>query len=283
MKLGYIGYGEAAYAMSLGLAEAGVAEQYACSRTFSYAGKPEEAGVKRCASYQELAAICDMIFVMTPNTAAFSVAQKIAPWLRKGTVYVDLTSSSPGLMRQVAAVVGASGALFVDAAMLDSLPKYRSRVRIVVSGEGAEEFCKRVDGLEMRVENVGEKPGAASAIKLLRSLYTKAHLALAFEMLRGAAYYGAEDYVMNSLAQTMDSKDFITGMNERICSGLIHAARRADELEMAAGMLGDAGLSNGIAAAASEELREIGRLGLKEKLGDRYPRTWKEALACLDR
>jgi AraC-like DNA-binding protein len=75
MKLGYIGYGEAAYFMSAGLAEQGV-EQYACSRNFSYKGKPEDVGVKRCASYEELFSICDTVFAMTPNTAAVPTASE---------------------------------------------------------------------------------------------------------------------------------------------------------------------------------------------------------------
>ena len=44
MKLGYIGFGEAAYAMASGLAEGGRVEQYAQSRTFSYHGTPEDIG-----------------------------------------------------------------------------------------------------------------------------------------------------------------------------------------------------------------------------------------------
>ena len=82
MKLGYIGYGEAAYAMSCGVAELKLPDlvQAACSRTFSYKGKPEDAGVIRCSSYEEMAALCDTIFCMTPNTAAVPTARAMAPF-----------------------------------------------------------------------------------------------------------------------------------------------------------------------------------------------------------
>ena len=76
MKLGYIGYGEAAYSMSCGLNDEHnpALEQYACSRTFSYVGKPEDANAKRCSTYEELFSVCDTVFVMTPNTAAVPTA-----------------------------------------------------------------------------------------------------------------------------------------------------------------------------------------------------------------
>ena len=280
MKLGYIGYGEAAYFMSAGLAEQGV-EQYACSRNFSYKGKPEDVGVKRCASSEELFSICDTVFAMTPNTAAVPAAEKAAPYLREGIVYVDLSSAAPKLMEQAAALVKPTGALFVDAAMLDSLPKFRSRVRIVTSGEGAEELSRRLEGLDMRIDIVGEQPGAASAIKLLRSLYTKTHLGFALEMLEGAAHYGVADYVMQGLAETMDGKTFIEGMNERLSGGVLHATRRSFELAMAAEMLDDAGLDSSVSTAAAQKLRKLGELNLKEKLGDYRPTDWKDALRCI--
>ena len=283
MNLGFIGFGEAAYALSCAFAKIGAADlsMYACSRTFSYRGKPEDAGVARCASYEELASVCDTFFVTAPNTAALSIAEAMAPYLKEGQLYADLSSASPKLMEEAAAVIEKTGALFADAAMLDNVPRFGNAVPVVVSGSGADAFLKRTAGLLLRVEKIGDKAGEAGAIKMLRALYTKAHLALAFDMLEGAAAYGVEDYVMKSLAETMDSKDFITGMNGRVSGGVIHAARRADELEMAAGMLRDAGLDPRLALTAAEKLREIGRLDLKNRIKATPPSTWKEALTYL--
>ena len=285
MKLGYIGYGEAAYAMSCGISELGLPDlvQAACSRTFSYKGKPEDAGVIRCGSYEELAELCDTVFCMTPNTAAVPTAKAMAPFLKPGQVYADLTSAAPKLMEEVDALIRPSGALFADAAMLDSLPKFRNKVKIVVSGNGADEFLKRTAAFLPNTEKVGERPGEASAIKMLRSLYTKAHLAIAFDMIETAGAYGVEDYIMKSLAETMDVKDFISGMSQRLKGGVIHASRRADELEMAAGMLSDVGLDPTLTLAAVAKLREIGSLDIKSKTQGATPADWKEALEWLRR
>ena len=133
----------------------------------------------------------------------------------------------------------------------------------------------------MRIDIVGEQPGAASATKLLRSLYTKTHLGFALEMLEGAAHYGVADYVMQGLAETMDGKTFIEGMNERLSGGVLHATRRSFELAMAAEMLDDAGLDSSVSTAAAQKLRKLGELNLKEKLGDYRPTDWKDALRCI--
>jgi 3-hydroxyisobutyrate dehydrogenase-like beta-hydroxyacid dehydrogenase len=283
MKLGYIGYGEAAFSMSEGLYRDGFRDQYAYSRNFSYAGKPEEAGVTRCKTLEELFAVCDVVFSMTPSSAAVEMAAKCAPYLRGGIVYCDFSSASPKLMEEAAALVEPTGALFVDGAMLDTVPKFRHKVPITVSGNGADELLKRIFGLGMNMDKVGDKPGAGSAIKMLRSLYTKGHLGFALEMLEGACAYGVEDYIMKSLAETMDGKTFEEGMDGRVCGGIIHAARRADELDMAAGMLDDAGLSSAVSHAAAQKLREIGGLDLKKSLGEYRPKTWKDAMECVMR
>ncbi len=286
MILGYIGYGEAAYSMSCGFAADGILkEQYACSRKFAdpnFVGfKPEDANCGRCITYEELFSKCDTVFVTTPNTAALATAQKAAPYLHEGILYVDMTSSNPKLMEQVAAVSEPTGALFVDGAMLDSLPKFKNKVPIVVAGPGAEELMKRIEGLGMNEDNVGTRPGAASAIKMLRSIYTKGHLGFALEMIEGAAYYGVDEYVMKSLAKTMDGKTFIQGMDGRMSGGILHAGRRAVELDMAADMLDEAGLSSKVARAAADKLREIDALHLPEKIGDYRPKTWKESIDCI--
>lgn len=278
MKLGYIGYGEAAHSMASGFAEAGLTGQYAFSRTFSYSGKPEQAGVTRVASLEELCAVCSTIFVLTPNTAAVEMARKTAPFLKEGIVYVDLTSSNPKLMEEVEEIIRPTGALFVDGAMLNSLPKMRNKTKTVISGEGAPLLLERAAGWGMRLELVGERAGAASSIKMIQALYTKTLQGVAIEMLRGAAAYGVEDYVMHSMAESSDKRDFISSMDNRMSTVILHAARRAVELDMAGDMLDDAGLPSRVVRAAAEELRELGKLGLKEKVKDNPPETWKEAL-----
>ena len=95
------------------------------------------------------------------------------------------------------------------------------------------------------------------------------------------AFTFVADYVMQGLAETMDNKTFIEGMNERLSGGVLHATRRSFELAMAAEMLDDAGLDSSVSTAAAQKLRKLGEMNLKEKLGDYRPTDWKDALRCI--
>lgn len=279
MKIGYIGYGEAAFALSQGLHEKGIRDQYTWS--FEYLKTPEEAGVTRLASLAELLRVCDVAFVVAPASAALAIARSAAPFLDPHIIYADMSSAAPKLMEQVAAVIEPTGARFVDGALLDTVPRLREKVPIMVSGSGAQALLDMNREIGLNMGYAGEKPGAASAIKLFRSLYTKALLGLCFEMLEGAARYGVADFIMESLAATMDGKTFLEGMNGRICGGVIHAGRRAVELDSAADMLEDFGMRPMVARASAQKLRDIDALNLRAVLDGKKPADWKEAIGLV--
>lgn len=281
MKLGFIGYGEAARIIAAGLREEGLQEMYGWSRSIWQVENPETLGVIRAASPEELFHLCDVVMCLTPASASVSVAQQCKDFMTPSHIYIDASSSSPRVMETVWEIIRDTGVQFADGALLDSVPKYRHKTPLVLAGCGAQAACDALTPYGMAAEVVGTEPGSACAIKMLRSIYTKAHLACAFEMLEAAVHYGIEDYIMASLAKTMDEKDFITGMSGRICGGVIHAARRSEELAMAADMIEESGLSAVVARAGAGKLREIGELNLRNKLGGNRPKTWKEAIHCV--
>lgn len=282
MKIGFIGYGEAARAIAEGLQENGLAREdvYGWSRSMAQAD-PSTINVTAATSKKEIFDLCEVVICITPASACVAVAEECKEYMTPEHVYVDASSSSPRLMQDVWRIIKDTGVQFVDGALLDTVPKYRHKTPTVLAGNGARAAFESLTPYGWNMEVVGDQPGSASAVKMLRSVYTKGLLGVCFEMLEAATHYGIEDYIMSSLAQTMDDKDFVSGMNGRTCGGVLHADRRSAELLMAADMLAQDGLSNGVCRASAEKLREIGALDLKEKLGDYCPRTWKEAIACI--
>ena len=277
MKLGFIGYGEAAKTISVGLKEEGLLKQYAWDIHWQVS-EQEVLAAARVESMEDLFGSCDVIICLTPASASIAVAEQCKEYMTKDHIYVDASSSSPKVMEKVWDIIKDTGVQFADGALLDTVPKFRHKTPLVLAGNGAQAAYDVLVSYGMNVEVVGTEPGSACAIKMLRSVYTKAHLACAFEMLEAAVHYGIEDYVMESLAVTMDKYDFLNGMSSRTCGGVIHATRRSEELAMAADMMEESGLSAAVARAGSEKLWEIGELNLKEKLGTYRPKTWKEAI-----
>lgn len=282
MKIGFIGYGEAARAIAEGLQENGLAREdvYGWSRSIATAD-PATVNVTVAASKEEMFKLCKVVICITPASASVVVAQECKGFMTPDHIYVDVSSSSPKVMEDVWNVIRDTGVQFADGALLDTVPKYRHKTPTVLAGNGAQAAFDALSPYGWALEVVGERPGSACAIKMLRSVYTKSLLGVCFEMLEAAAHYGIDDYIMASLAKTMDEKDFVSGMTGRTCGGVIHAGRRSVELMMAAEMLEEDGLSSGVCRASAEKLKEIGELNLKEKLGDYRPKTWKEAVQCV--
>ncbi len=88
-------------------------------------------------------------------------------------MYVDLTSSSPEAMKRAARKVEATGAFFVDGALMGPVPAEGHRVLTFVSGARAEEAAATLNRYGMNLRSVGPEPGQASAIKLIVSIATK--------------------------------------------------------------------------------------------------------------
>lgn len=281
-KIGFIGYGEAAKAIISGLLENGLQPEnvYGWSRSIHKAD-PATLNVNRAESMEEIFKLCKVVICITPASASVGVAEACKDFMTPDHIYVDVSSSSPKVMQDVWAIIKDTGVQFADGALLDTVPKYRHRVPTVLAGNGAQAAYDALIPYNWNLEVVGTEPGSACAIKMLRSVYTKSLLGVCFEMLEAAAHYGIDDYIMASLAKTMDEKDFVSGMTGRTCGGVIHAGRRSVELMMAAEMLEEDGLSSGVCRASAEKLKEIGELNLKDKLGDYRPKTWKEAVQCV--
>ena len=279
MRLGFIGYGDAARAVAKGIhGEGTCSEMTAWSKSMQKCDLPDENGVTYAGSRKELVEGSDIIFVMVPGSVAVACAEETASLLDSGKLYVDLCTASPRDMRLVEEIITKSGAGFADGAMMDTVPKYMHRVPITLCGKNAYEAEKIMCSFGMVITNLGEEPGKADAMKLLRSMYTKAHLACVFEMLEAAEHYGVAEFVMDGLAKTMDNKTFVEGMDSRCAGGVIHAARRAHELDSAAQMLEEDGLPAYVSRAGAQKLREIGELDIRNNLTHGRPETWQEAM-----
>lgn len=279
MRLGFIGYGDAARAVAKGIKDEGtLSEMAAWSRSIVKSDVPDENEVIYTGSRKELVDYSDVIFVMVPGAAAISCAEETAPYLDESKMYVDLCTGSPHDMKIVEEIIVKTGARFADGAMMDTVPKYLHKVPTTLCGKDVDEAEKIMTSLGMIITNMGTEPGKADAVKLLRSMYTKAHLACVFEMLEAAEHYGVAEFVMDGLAKTMDNKTFVEGMDSRCAGGVIHAGRRAHELDSAAEMLEEDGLPAYVSRAGAQKLREIGALDIKNNLTHGKPKTWQDAM-----
>jgi 3-hydroxyisobutyrate dehydrogenase-like beta-hydroxyacid dehydrogenase len=133
----------------------------------------------------------------------------------------------------------------------------------------------------MQIEFVGEKLGTASGIKILRSVLIKGIEALTDEMLLAARRYGIDEIVLASAAKTL-ARPWMDTVHSLTPSGVIHATRRAEELEMSAEAVADAGIEPTMARAIAARLRWKEGLGLKDHFKGVVPADYKEALDAIE-
>ncbi len=108
-------------------------------------------------------------------------------------------------------------------------------------------FADLVRPLGMPVEVVGDEPGDAAGLKLLRSVFMKGLAAAVLESIEGAKTRGAEDWLRREIAGVLGEP-----LLERLVSGtLTHAERRLDEMEAAAAYLEELGIEPRISRAAA--------------------------------
>ena len=140
-----------------------------------------------------------------------------------------------------------TGAGFADVALLGTVPALGVRTPALASGDGAERFAELMRPLGMPVEVVGDEPGDAAGLKLLRSVFMKGVAASALESVEGAKARGADEWLRRQIAEVLGEP-----LLERLLSGSVtHAERRLDEMEAAAAYLEELGVDLRVSRAAA--------------------------------
>lgn len=283
--VGFLGFGEAGYAIASGLHEKeGVNHILAFDAMQDdphFAGKLEEKraalGAAKMDSEAALASKADIIFVAVPSFCAFDCAKNAAAGIRSGTVYVDVSTATAAEKRQEAQLFAERNALFVDGAMMGALPLERHQVHMMVSGPGRERMQALMAPYHMNLDDQGPEPGVATSIKFVRSVFTKGVMALTIEAMRTAQHYGIEDIIADSIRSAL-SKDFDVLMARWLGSPVLHAKRRSHEMSNVIASMEAEGLPAIMSRATKTHLDWLDESGMKECFSDGMPDDWHEIL-----
>lgn len=210
-------------------------------------------------------AVADSTLVLTVTAAAdatMALAQAREAMAR-GTVYADLSTSTPLLMQELASVADEEGISFTDVALMAPVPGNGLATPSLASGPGAARYAEIVTALGGEVEVIGERAGDAAAQKLMRSVVTKGLTALIIESLAAAEAHGSLDRVWRHLVDLVTEADgtllqrFVTGTPA-------HVERRIVEMDAARDFLLSLGVSATMTTATAATLREIEVHGLPD-------------------
>ena len=247
LEVAVLGLGEAGGTIASDLAAAGCAV-----RGWDPVAAPT-AAVDRTDTPTEAVAGADLVLSLTTAAHAIGAAASVASALTAAQLYADLNTTAPTLKREVAALVGRTGAGFADVALLGPVPTRGVGTPALASGDGAERFAGLLRPFGMPVELVGSAPGDAAGLKLLRSVFMKGLAASVLESVEAAKVRGAEGWLRREIADVLGEP-----LLERLLSGSVtHAARRVDEMETAAAYLTELGVEPRVSRATAEWLESL--------------------------
>jgi len=289
MKLGFIGFGEAAFSIARGLSAVGVTSICAYDINSDADGlgtrirnRAQEAHVRLVDSNAALADNSDVLFSTVTANCAAEAASQTTPHLQPRHVYVDLNSVSPALKQSIGQLIEHSGARFVEGAIMSPVLPHGHRVPMLLGGAYAQNLATLLSPYEMRLEVVSGEIGAAAATKMCRSIIIKGLEALVLECLVAAHKYQAEERVLASLAETFPEIDWPTlagYMMERV---IAHGERRAREMEEVAETLRAAGVEPIMAEATVRRQDWCASLKLRNPADCSEQTSYQEILKAIE-
>lgn len=287
--IGFIGFGEAGFALAKGLRGAGAPDVAAYDVALETAvGRPKmeqraaEAGVTLVPSIEELALLSGVVASAVVSSVAVDVARLAAPHLGAGHIYMDLNSTSPEVKRRMAEIITASGARFVEAAVMAAVPPLGHKVPILLSGEAAAELIGRLSAYGMNLEDFGPEIGRASAVKMFRSIMVKGLEALFVECALASSRYGVTERVLEYVGMGYPGIDWNELAHYLLGRTAIHGERRAHEMEEVAATLSAMGIEPIMAEAAARRLLKCAELGLEARFGDEAPGSYHDVIRAME-
>lgn len=171
----------------------------------------------------------DVVISAVFGTVARSLFEASRPHLRRGALYVDMTTADPSEMKACEALARPAGIDFVDVAITGAVNLGGRKTPLLVAGEQASavQALFRPFGGSVRV--VGTEPGDAASLKLLRSIYTKGMEALAVECLVTAETMGLRE-PLYAVLQDIDETPLRSLMESMVRTHIPHSARRRNEV-----------------------------------------------------
>jgi len=284
--IGFIGFGEAARCFSRHFADRGLGEILAfCSGktnrppySAGFRAAAAEHGANLVDSLAELVRRCDVVFSAVVVATAARTGAEIAEHLRPGTLVVDINASTPSIKRKIAEAVTAQGGAYVDANLMGAVGIYGATVSLYSSGDGVERFAAEFAPLGLTIESAGPMPGAAAAVKMLRSVVTKGIEALVIEAMTAADRAGVREAALRGICEPMDAVPFSTFVDLVIRTDVLHAERRAVEMDGVAEGIRELGIDAVMTEAAAARLYASARLGLREEFSKRPSYTADDVL-----
>ncbi len=266
-----IGFGEAAQAFAGTMIGARIGYDRKTDSAGTRADKLADGvrlGITLAESNARATAAADLILSLVTADQALAAAEETARSILPGSIYFDMNSVAPDTKRAAALAIANGGGRYVDVAVMAPVHPARLAVPLLVGGPSAQDgaaMLQRIGFANVRV--VGDEIGAASAIKMIRSVMVKGIEALTAECLLAADLAGVREEVIASLDASRTGADWDRRGDYNLDRMLAHGLRRAAEMDEVVKTIEALGMTATMSRSTVARQREIGGFGLPSPVG----------------
>ena len=287
-RIGFVGFGEAGYHLAKGFREVGVKHISAFDINTHTPNLGErirqrasETRIDLVPSPETLTEKSDILLSVVTADAALIAALQMIPFLGARHFYADLNSVSPETKRSIGESINPTGARFVEAAVMAPVPAHNHRVPILIAGHAAHSLAELLVPIGMRLDVVSDRIGAASAVKMCRSVVVKGLEALLLECALGAVHYNADDRVFASLEESYPGINWKELAGYAMSRVVEHGGRRAREMEQVAETLRAAGIEP-VMSEATVKTQDWGA-ALKAHFPNAIPQDYRAIISAISK
>ena len=215
----------------------------------------EAGGLRDLDSLDAVATEASLVLSILPPASAMGLARDMAAAMERSgarPVYVDCNAISPGTARDIANVIEAVGAPFIDAGIIGTKPGIGPGPRFYVSGADTAPM-QALDGKGFQVLGLGPEPGRASAIKMCYAGLTKGTWPLHTAVLLAAEAQGLTAELRAEFEYSQGQA--LAQMEARVPRLPADSGRWIGEMEEIAKTFADAGVTPGFHEGAAEIFR----------------------------
>ncbi len=285
LRIGFVGFGEAAYHIAKGLRQPGIASiaAFDIKVTEMVRQRARETETRLLDTNQDLAEACEIMLSAVTADQVLNAAHQNAPYLTSNHIYADLNSVSPGVKQSIARVVEATGAGFAEIAMMAPVPPHGHKVPMLAGGQGAPDFVQKLAPFGISAEIVSREVGTAAATKMFRSIIVKGMEALITECVLGSTRYDADERVFASLAETFPGVNWKELADYMVGRVVVHGERRAREMEEVAATLREIDVEPIMAEAIVRRMDWSVEAGLKQIFHGAAPKNYRDVVDAVSK
>ncbi len=270
--IGLVGFGEAAQAFTRGWRQAGmllsiatydVLFDHAATRVRKVA-TCDQSDVSPVFSPDQLAGTSRVIISAVTADQVEIAAESIGP-LSREVPYFDINSAAPAKKKRAAAIIGES---YLDVAVLSPVVPKLHKSPTLIAGPLAEVQEGLIQQHFPNAEIVSREVGAASLVKMIRSVFVKGLESITMECALAAYRAGLAERIFPSLDDVLrftEMKALADYTMERVAK---HGLRRSVEMMEVCDTLADLGAPSWMSQGSVKTEALVGNLNLSEQFGD---------------